>query len=126
MGVLLRGPVDRFNPQIHTEANSLTTLMKKDFRVARKTFDLFDRYNKFQSWMYYTGRVNQGAKKGKMLPATQEINDNAYRISYEGMDILPAYSFGAAQFGTYFDAANPSPDMTGRQRWRLLPAVGTG
>lgn len=113
MGVLLRGPQDRFNPQIHTEANSLTTLMKKDFRVARKTFDLFKKYNKFQSWMYYSGRVNQGLAKGKMKPATSDINDNAYRINYEGMDLLPAYSFGAAQFGTLFDAANPSPDMTG-------------
>lgn len=113
MGVLLRGPQDRFNPQIHTEANSLTTLMKKDFRVARKTFDLFKKYNKFQSFMYYSGRVNQGIQKGKMKPATNDINDNAYRISYEGMDILPAYSFGQANFGTIFDAANPSPDMTG-------------
>lgn len=113
MGVLLRGPQQRFNPQIHTEANSLTTLMKKDFRVARKTFDLFKKYNKFQSWMYYSGRVNQGLHKGKMKPATNDINDNAYRIAYEGMDILPAYSFGAAQFGTLFDGANPSPDMTG-------------
>jgi hypothetical protein len=87
--------------------------MKKDFRVARKTFDLFKKYNKFQSFMYYSGRVNQGIQKGKMKPATNDLNDNAYRISYEGMDILPAYSFGAANFGTIFDAANPSPDMTG-------------
>jgi len=113
MGVLLRGPQQRFNPQIHTEANSLTTLMKKDMKVARKTFDLFKKYNKFQSWMYYSGRVNQGLHKGKMKPASNDINDNAYRIAYEGMDILPAYSFGQAQFGTLFDAANPSPDMTG-------------
>jgi len=112
MGVLLRGSEERFNPQIHTEANSLTTLMKKDFAIARKTFDLFNKYNKFQSWMYYTGRVNQGLKKGKMKAASSDINDNAYRISYEGMDILPAYSFGAASFGAWFDSANPSPDMT--------------
>lgn len=112
MGVLLRGPVDRFNPQIHTEANSLTTLMKKDFRVARKTFDLFKRYNKFQSWMYYTGRVNQGVKNGKMLAAGGELHDNAYRIAYEGMDILPAYATGDAVFGGLFDAANPAPDMS--------------
>lgn len=112
MGILLRGPQERFNPQVHTEDNSLTTLMKKDFRVARKTFDLFKKYNKFQSWMYYSGRVNQGINKGKMMPAANDINDNAYRIAYEGMDILPAYSFGAAQFGTLFDGANPAPDMT--------------
>lgn len=65
MGVLLRGTVERFNPQIHTEANSLTTLMKKHFAVKRKSFDLFKRYNKFQSWMYYSGRVNQGIQKGR-------------------------------------------------------------
>lgn len=114
MGVLLRGAQERFNPQIHTESNSLNTLMKKDFRVARKTFDLFKKYNKFQSWMYYSGRINQGVQKGKMMKAgSSDLNDNAYRISYEGMDILPAYSFGAAHFGTHFDATNPSPDMTG-------------
>lgn len=113
MGVLLRGPQDRFNPQIHTEGNSLTTLMKKDMRIAKQTFDLFKKYNKFQSWMYYSGRVNQGIQKGKMKPASNDsLNDNAYRIAYEGMDILPAYSFGAAHFGAYFDGANPSPDMT--------------
>lgn len=113
MGILLRGPQERFNPQIHTEGNSLTTLMKKDMQVARKTFDLFKRYNKFQSWMYNSGRVNQGINKGKMKPAgSSDINDNAFRINYEGMDILPAYSFGAAHFGAAFDAANPSPDMT--------------
>lgn len=113
MGVLLRGPQERFNPQIHTESNSLTTLMKKDFKVARKTFDLFSKYNKFQSWMYYSGRVNKGAQAGKMKPQTQDINDNAFRIAYEGMDILPAYSLGKAQIGTLYDANNPSPNMTG-------------
>lgn len=112
MGVLLRGPQERFNPQIHTEANSLTTLMKKDFAVNMKTFDLFKKYNKFQSWFYYSGRVNQGAKKGKLKKDTNNINDNAYRISYEGMDILPAYSFGQAHFGAWFDSANVNPDMT--------------
>jgi len=112
MGVLLRGTQERFNPQIHTESNSLTTEMRKDFRVARKTFDLFKRYNKFQSWMYYTGRVNQGAKNGKMKPDTNDINDNAFRISYEGMNILPAYSMGKAVIGSIHDAGNPSPNMT--------------
>ena len=113
MGQLLRGPQERFNPQIHTEANSLTTLMKKSFAIKKKTFDLFTRYNKFQSWFYYSGRVNQGATKGKVMRASNEINDNAYRIAYEGMNILPAYSFGAAHFGAWFDAADPYPDMTG-------------
>jgi hypothetical protein len=87
--------------------------MKKDFAIRRKTFDLFKKYNKFQSWMYYSGRVNQGLAKGKMKPSPEDLNDNAYRIAYEGMDILPAYSFGGANFGTWFDSANPTPDMTG-------------
>jgi hypothetical protein len=112
MGVLLRGAQERFNPQIHTEANSLNTLMKKDFAVARKTFDLFKKYNKFTSWMYYSGRVNQGAQKGKMQQVNKEISDNAYRISYEGMDILPSYGTGNAVFGSYFDGGNPAPDMS--------------
>lgn len=112
MGQLLRGAVERFNPQIYTEANSLTTMMKKDFRIARKSFDLFTKYNKFQSFMYYSGRINQGIKKGKMFSVSQEINDNAYRISYQGMDILPAYSFGKTSVGVWHDASNPNPDMT--------------
>ncbi len=114
MGLLLRGAEERFNPQIHTEANSLTTLMKKHFEIERKSFDLFKKYNKFQSWMYYTGRVNQGVRKGKMKKSNSDtsINDNAYRISYEGMDILPAYSFGKAVVGGWHDGANPTPNMT--------------
>src|SRR5690606_28821103 len=36
----------------------------------------------------------------------------AYRIAYEGMDILPAYSFGAVAVGAWFDAGNPQPNMT--------------
>jgi hypothetical protein len=112
MGQLLRGPEERFNPQIHTEGNSLTTLMKKHFAIERKSFDLFKKYNKFQSWMYYSGRVNQGIQKGKMK-SSNSIADNAYRIAYEGMDILPAYSFGKAVFGEWHDSANPNPDMTG-------------
>lgn len=113
MGQLLRGAVENFNPQIHTEKNSLTVKMQKHFAVARKTFDLFTKYNKFQSWMYYSGRVNQGARAGKMKPATKDINDNAYRIAYEGMDILPAYAFGKAYIGGLYDAANPNPDPSG-------------
>lgn len=125
MGVLLRGPQDRFNPQIHTEANSLTTLMKKDFAIKRKSFDLFKKYNKFQSWMYYTGRVNQGIQKGKMKANSNSISDNAYRIAYEGMDILPAYSFGAAHFGEWFDASDPAPDMTGNAVTYAAPTTAS-
>jgi hypothetical protein len=112
MGQLLRAPQQNFDRNIHTEKNSLTSKMKKDFRVARKTFDLFTKYNKFQTWMNYTGRVNRGARNGKMKRQSQDIKDNAYRIAYEGMDILPAYSLGKVQVGTVFAPGNPSPDMT--------------
>lgn len=112
MGQLLRGSTERFNPQIHTESNSLTTKMAKSFAMKRKSFDLFNRYNKFQSWMYYSGRINGGANAGKMKPA-KEISDNAFRISYEGMDILPAYTFGKCTLGAIHDAANVAPNMTG-------------
>ena len=113
MGVLLRGSVERYNPQIHTEGNSLTTLMDKHFEVKRKSFDLFKKYNKFQSWMFYTGRINQGIKKGKMKAASSDsLQDNAYRIAYEGMDILPAYATGDVHVGAWFDNANPNPDMS--------------
>lgn len=111
MSQLLRGPQERFNPQIHTEKNSLTTLMAKNFAVHTKTFDLFERYNKFQSWMYHTGRINQGASKGVFKKASKNIKDNAYRISYKGMDVLPAYSTGNAYFGAWVDAASASPTV---------------
>lgn len=113
MGLLLRGPQERYNPQIHTEANSLTTLMAKDNAVARKTFDLFKRYTRFTSWMNLSGRLNQGARRGKIKKDTTSIHDNAFRIAYKGMDILPAYSFGQAHFGAWFEPNTVNPDMTG-------------
>ena len=112
MGQLLRGPQERFNPQIHTEGNSLTTLMAKHNEVARKTFDLFSRYTRFTSWMTLSGRINQGARAGKVKKSSMGISDNAYRIAYKGMDILPAYATGDAVFGGYFDAAEINPDLT--------------
>lgn len=116
MGVLLRGSRENFNPQIHTEANSLTYKMQKHFAVRKKTLDLFARYTKFQSLMFASGRYNRGAQQGKMQKATasgEGLMDNAYRIAYEGMLILPAISFGAAQIGTFFDPGNSAPDMGG-------------
>jgi hypothetical protein len=86
--------------------------MAKHNAVARKTFDLFERYTKFTSWMTLSGRMNQGARSG-LVKAQRSISDNAFRIAYKGMDILPAYATGDAVFGAHFDAANVSPDMTG-------------
>lgn len=113
MSVLMRGTVENFNPQVHTEANSLTSQMKKHFEVRRKSMDLFARYTKFTSFMFASGRYNGGASTGKVLSASQEIKDNAYRIHYEGALLLPAYSYGAVQIGSWFEAGNTQPDMSG-------------
>lgn len=114
MGVLIRGSQENFNPQIHTEANSLTFKMQKSFAVKKKTLDLFSRYTAFQSFMYASGRFNVGANAGrvKKAGAAGEIADNAYRIAYQGALLMPAYMYGAAQIGSIFDAGNSSPDMS--------------
>ena len=114
MSILMRGTRENFNPQIHTEANSLTYLMKKHFEVRRKSMDLFARYTKFTSFMYASGRYNGGVASGKVAAAAKDgLMDNAYRIQYEGALLLPAYSMNSAQIGSYFDPANSAPDMSG-------------
>lgn len=100
MGTLLRGISERFNPQIHTEVNSLTVNMAKDMAIKNKTFDLFASKNKFISWLYATGRVNMGAQAGKVMKANNSIHDNAFRIAYKGSLFIPAYSWGKAKFST--------------------------
>lgn len=111
MAILMRGTRENFNPQVHTEANSLTSQMAKHFEVRKKSMDLFSRYTKFTSFMYASGRYNGGANSGKMLSAKDSLMDNAYRIAYEGALLLPAYALGGAQIGSWFDAGNPQPDM---------------
>lgn len=112
MAILMRGTRENFNPQIHTEANSLTSKMNKHFEVRRKSMDLFARYTKFTSFMFASGRVNGGSKSGKVLSASKDtLMDNAYRIMYEGALLLPAYATGGAQIGSWFDAGNSQPDM---------------
>lgn len=112
MSILMRGTKENFNPQIHTEANSLTSQMNKHFEVRKKSMDLYSRYTKFTSFMFVTNRVNGGAKSGKVLSAAKDtLMDNAYRIAYEGALLLPAYSMGSAQIGSWFQAGNSAPDM---------------
>src|SRR5690554_3578544 len=114
MGILLRKPQETFNPQIHTEENSLTSKMQKHFAVRKKSLDLFSRYTKVQSFMMHSGRYNGGVSRGRIHSLAKEtLQDNAYRISYEGALLLPAYSFGAAQIGAWYDAGNSSPNMGG-------------
>ena len=111
MSILMRGTVENFNPQIHTEANSLTSKMNKHFEVRKKSMDLFSRFTKFTSFMFASGRSNGGANTGKVV-ASKEISDNAFRIAYDGALLLPAYSTGGAQIGSWFDAGNSQPDMS--------------
>jgi hypothetical protein len=112
MSVLMRGTRENFNPQIHTEANSLTSQMSKHFEVRRKSMDLFARYTKFTSFMFASGRYNGGSNSGKIVSAAKDtLMDNAYRIAYEGALLLPAYATGGAQIGSWFDGGNSQPDM---------------
>lgn len=111
MSILMRGTVENFNPQIHTEANSLTSKMNKHFEVRKKSMDLFSRYTKFTSFMFASGRANGGANSGKVV-ADKEISDNAFRVAYDGALLLPAYATGGAQIGSWFDAGNSQPDMS--------------
>ena len=112
MGTLLRGITERFNPQIHTEANSLTVNMAKHMAIKNKTFDLWSQKNKFISWLYATGRVNMGAKAGMVMKAREAIHDNAFRIAYKGSLFIPAYSWGKATFSTTLSVATDIVDMT--------------
>lgn len=110
MGTLLRGITERFNPQVHTEDKSLTVNMAKHFAIKNKVFDLFANKNKFISWLYATGRVNMGAKAGKVMKASGSLYDNAFRIAYKGSLFIPAYSAGTIQIGSVYTT---DTDMVG-------------
>lgn len=102
MAQLLRGPQENYNPQIHTEGNSLAVLMNKHMAVKNKALSLFSRFNKITSWASISGRTNGGAAAGKIKKGGSEVADNAYRVFYEGALFIPAYSFGAVQLGSLF------------------------
>lgn len=112
MGVLLRDAAENFNPQIHTEENSLAVLMNKNMAVRAKSIELYQRFSRVSSFCALSGRVNKGARAGKIKKASSEISDNAYRVMYKGALVLPAYSFGAVQLGTVFSPGVVAPDMT--------------
>lgn len=112
--MLFQGPRETYNPQIHTEELSLTSQMNKDFAVHNKVLSRFERYTKFTSFLFHTGRIDGGARTGDKLitKASKEIHDNAYRVKYRSLNIKPAYAMGCAVVGEWFDAENPTPDMT--------------
>ena len=112
--MLFKSTSETFNPQIHTEELSLTSKMNKDMAVHNKVISRFERYTKFTSFLFHTGRVDGGTGAGwiKRPSADKEIHDNAYRVKFRSLNIKPAISMGSAVIGAFHDAANPKPDMT--------------
>lgn len=113
--MLFKSASETFNPQIHTEELSLTTQMDKDMAVHNRVISRYERYCKLTSWLFHSGRINGGARTGwikRGTSADRQISDNAYRVQLRSLNIKPAYSFGAATFGAWFDANNAAPDMT--------------
>jgi hypothetical protein len=110
-GTILRGPQYNYNPQIHTEANSLTHKMAKHMEIRKKAFDLNARYAKVSSFAASAGMVNSGAMNGKVKKDSEGIYDNAYRVHYEGALFTPSLASGSVRIGEWYDASNPTPDM---------------
>jgi hypothetical protein len=112
--MLFKGTSETFNPQMHTEELSLTSQMNKDFAVHNKVISRFERFTKFTSFLFHTGRVDGGTKAGwiKRPSADKEVHDNAYRVKFRALNIKPAFSMNACVVGQFFDETNPKPDMT--------------
>lgn len=112
--MLFKSAPQTFNPQIHTEELSLTSQMDKDFSVHNKVLSRYERYCKFTSFLFHSGRINGGARAGwiKRPSADKEVHDNAHRVQFRSLNIKPAYTTGGALFGAWFDTNNGAPDMT--------------
>lgn len=110
MSKLMKGQVETYNPQIHTEALSLGVQAEKSPAVHKATIDRFAKYAKFTSLLYLSGRVNGGLKNQRITrdSVTRTIADNAYRVKYEGMEVLPLISMGAVVVGAF----HATDDMT--------------
>lgn len=112
--MLFQGSRETYNPQIHTEELSLTSQMNKDFAVHNKVLSRFERYTKFTSFLFHTGRVDGGLRTPDKLikRADKEIHDNAYRVKFKSLNIKPAISMGAVRIGEWFNETVSNPDMT--------------
>lgn len=110
MGQLMRGQQETFNPQIHTEALSLSVNQEKDNAIHKASINRFSRYSQFTSILFLTDRVNKGISRGKIKQSdvAGAINDNAYRVKYEGLEVMPLISSGSVVIGAF----HPSNDMT--------------
>ena len=101
---------ENYNPQIHTEELSLATQMEKAPEVHKGVLSRFQRYTKVSSFLMETGRVDGGVQNGLITRAgnSQKLYDNAYRVQYKGLNILPAYAMGGIVFGAW----HATDDMT--------------
>lgn len=108
MGQLMKGQEETFNPQIHTEALSLSVNQEKDNAIHKATINRFSKYSQFTSLLFLTDRVNKGAKRGKIKrnDVSGEIYDNAYRVKYQGMEIMPLISMGSVVIGAFHTGGN--------------------
>lgn len=111
MGQLMQGQQETYNPQIHTEALSLSVNQQKDNAIHKATINRFSRFSQFTSILFLTDRVNNGAKKGRKIKKADvagELYDNAYRVKYEGLEVMPLIATGNVCIGAFY----PSDDMT--------------
>ena len=107
--MLFKSLSETFNPQIHTEEMSLALQMDKAPEVHKGVLSRFDKYAKLTSWLMNTGRVDGGVQQGLITrPSGGELHDNAYRVQYNGLNIMPAYAMGGITLGAY----HATDDMT--------------
>lgn len=120
--MLFKSLSETYNPQIHTEELSLTTQMDKSPEVHRGVLSRFEKYTKLSSWLRLTGRVDGGVAQGLILKPSGELHDNAYRVQYQGLNILPAYAMGGIVLGGY----HATDDMTAVTTATYLNSVVAG
>lgn len=106
--MLFKGQPQTYNPQIHTEELSLALQMDKAPEVHKGVLSRFEKYTKLTSFLMHTGRVDGGSKSGLIKQPAGELYDNAYRVQYDGLNIMPAYAAGGIVLGDYYG----SDDMT--------------
>ncbi len=105
---LFKSQAENFNPQIHTEELSLVTQSEKAPEVHKGLLSRFEKYTKLSSFLIHTGRVDGGVANGLIKRPAGELHDNAYRVQYKGLNIMPAVAMGGIVFGAWHD----TDDMT--------------
>lgn len=107
--MLFKSMPENFNPQIHTEALSLASQMDKMPEVHRGVLSRFEHYTRLTSFLTKTNRIDKGYKQKLVLPVAKgELHDNAYRVQFKSLNILPAYANGGIVLGSW----HSTDDMT--------------